>query len=265
MSIFVSVQQTLKTMKKTIVFFIGFSLFLNACSEGEEKKEKKAEDLPPPKDMFLDAKAEEILDGMSQNIGTLNSCSFTLHAAEKSSEDSLFQPTKQYDVYFKDSDKLHVHAVSADKDFSIWFNGEAFEYFNYLNHTFDSIAFSGTTMEMIAKLNEEKGYKFPGADFFSPSLTDDLVQLCDSVIYIGDTTVSEVNFSVIKANNPDLDIYLFINNSKNLPGGLFFHNKTKETKYKSMFMNWQLNPKLPDAIFEFSAPTHAEKINLKNI
>ena len=253
------------SMKKTILFFIGFSLFFSACSESKKEESKKKEDLPPPKDMFLDSKAEEILDGMSKNIGDLNSCSFTLHAAEKLAEDSLFQPTKEYDVYFKDSDKLHVHAVSASKDFSIWFNGKAFEYFNYLDHTFDSIQFEGTTMEMIAKLNEDKGYKFPGADFFSPSLTDDLVQLCDSVIYIGDTTVADIAFSVIKANNADIDIYLFINKNEKLPGGLYFNNKSKDTKYKSMFMNWQLNPKLPDAIFEFSAPAHAQKINLKNI
>lgn len=252
-------------MNKTLLILSTFSFLLISCSGNEKKDKNKAEDLPPPKDMFLDAKAEEILDGMSMNIGELNACSFTLHSAEKSGQDSVFSATKESDVYFKGSNKLHVHSVSADNEFSLWFNGNALEYYNYINHSFDSIHFEGKTMDMIDKLNKERGFMFPGADFFSSSITDDLVQLCDSVVYIGDTSVTEVELSVIKASNSDLDVFLFINKTKNLPGGLFLHNKTNGNKFKSLFMNWQLNPNLPDALFEFSAPASAEKINLKNI
>lgn len=252
-------------MKKSIIVFLALSFSLLSCGDNKEKEKEKKEDLPPPKEMFLDAKAEEILDGMSKNIGQINSCSFTLHTAEKKENDSIFLPTKQYDVYFRDSNKLHAHVVSENTEFSIWFNGTSLKYFNYLDHTYDSIHAPGRTMQMISQLNEERGFYFPGADFFSTSLTDDLVQLSDSIIYIGDTTVADQKFSVIKANNKDLDVFLFINATKSLPGGMFFNNKTKGLKYKSMFMNWKLDSNLPDVLFEFSPPSHAEKITLKNI
>lgn len=248
-------------MKQIIIIAI-LGLFISCQSADKDgQKEEKTQ----VKDMFLDENAEQILDGMSKNIGSLNSCSFTIHSAVKAESDSTFRPTREYDIYFKDSNKLYVHAISSETEYSLWYNGKSLKFFNFLDDSYDSISYSGKTMEMITKINEERGLKFPGADFFYPSLTDDLVQLCDSVVYIGDTTVSGVSLSVIKANNTDLDIYIFVNNEKNLPGGLFFHNKSKGNKYKSYFMNWRLDPNLPDIMFEFSPPSHANLIEIKNI
>ncbi|MCB0477731.1 MAG: DUF2092 domain-containing protein [Crocinitomicaceae bacterium] len=251
-------------MYKSWILCLGVFMALASCSS-EEKKTEQNQELPPPKEMFLDRNAEEVLDKLTSRIGELNSCSFTLHSAELAAGDTAFQPTKEFDIYFSDSNKLHLHCRAIDKEFGVWYNGNSLESYNYLDHSYDSLPAPSSTLGMITKLNEERGLKFPAADFFYPTLTDDLIQFADSIIYLGDTTILDVPLDVILAKNKETEVYIFINKNENLPGGLFIrYNETGE-KYKSMFKNWQLDPKLPESMFEFSPPVDAVKEPLKKL
>jgi hypothetical protein len=227
--------------------------FLNSC---QNEKENKANDkeLPPPKDMFLDAEAEKLLDGMSKVLGELTSCSFTVNSAEMYASDTAFSATKQVDVYFKSNDKMYVYSVSEKGENAYWYDGAHLSFYSFTKNTYDSISAPSTTMEMIDQINADYGIKFPAADFFYPSLTDDLVEISDSILYIGDTTVNENEIAVVKCVSEKMKVFIFINKSTELPAGMYINDLEKNEKYKASLKNWQVNPNLDDVIFEFSAP-----------
>lgn len=207
----------------------------------------------------FDAKGIKYLDLMSQNIGKMESCSFTLYTIDKRSKakDTLFA---KYEVYFKDGNKMHFYRQTSVGRVGFWFSNSTLKVFNFDNANYQEIKTDSLTLPMIDRLHREYQIDFPAADFFYPSFTDDIMSQFDQVFSIQSLKVdlprgNEINF--IEADNKDANVLLGLDAITYLPVSIEIHGSSNAF-YMGSFENWRVNPEIPDELFEFIAPENAK-------
>ncbi len=100
--------------------------------------------------------------------------------------------------------------------------------------------------------------------FFSIDLTDSMRRLVKSGFYIGEATIAGVLCHNLALRNEDEDVQLWIaKGSKPVPRRIVVTYKKVEGKpqFRAQFVEWEFSPDLPDAIFSFSPPAHAERVD----
>ena len=105
---------------------------------------------------------------------------------------------------------------------------------------------------------------FPAADFFYPTLTDDIINNYDQVLSMDDEIIDNVDCALIEASNDIETVHIWIEKSTYLPYKMIItKNEGVNNFYEAVFSNWKINPTLPDILFEFSPPANATRIKLK--
>jgi hypothetical protein len=238
-------------MKKNLIILIAPALILLSCSSPNSGVDKK-----------YDTIAVENLDELSETIGKLNSCSYTLKTIVSNSKDS--ENTTIHDVYMRGPDKMHIHSTGGKGQKSYWYNGKHFAYFSYKKNTYDTIIAPNNIIKAINSLHNKYGIDFPAADFFYPTLTDDIINNYDQVLSMDDEIIDNVDCALIEASNDIETVHIWIEKSTYLPYKMIItKNEGVNNFYEAVFSNWKINPTLPDILFEFSPPANATRIKLK--
>ncbi|MCF6307937.1 MAG: DUF2092 domain-containing protein [Flavobacteriaceae bacterium] len=236
-------------MKKRIILYSLLSaLFFVSCNSSEEGK--------------YDTRAIESLDKLTETIGKMESLSYTVEGYivnEKSEEIS-----KLSDVYLKGANKMFIENQSNKGNKSFWYNGEKFAYFLFNKNEYDILDAPDNTLKLIDSINNKYGIYFPAADFLYPSLTDDLMDNYDQILYFGDENINDVACIVLEATNEETIVQIWIVKETNLPHKMIVESKTNENKYyEAEYSNWRINPKLPDIMFEFLPPSGSNKVKFQ--
>lgn len=233
-------------IKKLITSILTFSLLIviTSCNDSKEKE--------------FDSRAVETLDKLTEAIGELSSCSYSVDSYNVDEEG--IETGKLSEVYLRDSNKLFIENSGTKGDKSFWYNGEKFAYFLYDKNEYDILDAPDNTLELIDNIHTKYGVYFPAADFLSPTLTDDILNNFDQLLYFGDEKIDDVNCVSIEASNDNNVVMLWVNKETNLPFKMVIISKINENKYfEANYSNWRLNPKLPDVMFEFQAPKGSER------
>lgn len=215
-----------------------------------------------------DTVAVMILDRMSDFIGELNACSYTIETSYDTQEPGLglIKHFNEGEVFLTGPNKMLID-VRGDKGHrSYRYNGSVMVYYNYTENNFGTVAAPPTILETIDKINTDYGVEFPAADFFYPTFTDDLIASSERISYIGKKTIDGKECFHLAAHSKQMDIQLWIaNDATNLPVRyVIVYNNDKEHvgQFEGTFANWQINPDLPNAMFEFTPPPSARKLTL---
>jgi hypothetical protein len=119
-------------------------------------------------------------------------------------------------------------------------------------------------MEAIDVLHDKYGIDFPATDFFYPTLTDDILEYFDEVLYFNDIEVDGVACVLITGTSPDINLQLWIESATNLPHKVVLAGQYKnKAYYEGVFSNWRVDPVLPDILFEFKAPPNSTRVNIE--
>ena len=94
-------------INKTILYSTLASFFLLSCTSKDQQE--------------YDSRAIESLDLMSQTIGELSACSYTLNEYSVKEDGSEF--STEHDVYMRGPNKMYVHSVGSKGDRSYWYDG----------------------------------------------------------------------------------------------------------------------------------------------
>jgi hypothetical protein len=246
--------QTIETMKPKHLNFIFLFLVasLIGCNTANEG--------------LYDEQAIEALDKLSETIGDMNSCSFSLFTETvKHENDELVTSYKQNDVYMGGADKMYFYAEKQDSRKGFWYNGSQLAVFLYDENQYDIVNAPGSILETIDSLNKHYNIEFPAGDFFYPTLTDDLIAQFDTIVALDSRTIDEVSCIEINATNQNLDVYILIEEETYLPKQLEIYYLKPEKKgesYVSTFSYFRYDPDLPDELFKFSPPSNAVKASL---
>jgi len=221
----------------------------------------------PAQSNNYDSVAVRILDRMSAVIGDLESCSFKLKVANDLTLASGI-PIKyfsDYDVYLSGPDKMLVSAHGYGGHRQLMYNGQQLAYYSFDENNYGIVNAPNTLIATFDSLNKKYGIDFPAADFFYPAFTDDVLQASDSIHYLGIETIGGREYFHIIAYGKQINIQFWINNDAyNLPESFTISYKQKKgnPQYIGLFSDWQINPKLPNAMFDFSPPPKATKVKI---
>jgi len=231
-------------IKKTMIYSMLSVLFFVSCNSSGDGE--------------YDSRAVESLDKLTETIGNLNSLSYTVNSyivSEKGNENS-----KESDVYLKGSNKMFLENSGTMGDKNYWYNGEKFAYFLYNKNEYDILDAPDNTLKLIDSINSKYGIYFPAADFLYPTLTDDMIDNYDQLLYFGDEKVNEVDCIALEASNEEQVVQIWIEKETHLPYKMVVLSKTNENKYyEAEYSNWRQNPSLPDIMFEFQPPIGSER------
>jgi hypothetical protein len=118
---------------------------------------------------------------------------------------------------------------------------------------------------MIDTVNKLYGIDFPVADFFYPGFVDDILAESRDLVYLGLTKVNGKECFHIAGTAKDKTFQFWISNDAfSLPAKvvIVYTSKEMSPQYEAVMSDWQINPSLPDALFEFSPPHMAKRIKL---
>ena len=214
-----------------------------------------------------DTVAVMILDHMSNVIGDLTSCSFTLKTQTDvvDPDAGLISQFAVNEVYFDGPDKMLIQANGDNGHKGLWYNGKLLVYYSFDENNYAVIDAPSTSLQTIDSIHNNFGIDFPAADFFYPSFTDDLLNMSNQVIYDGLKMVEGKECFHIVARGRNSSVQLWIaNDALYLPVKMIIiSNTTGQTlQYEATFTSWQLNPVLPAAIFDFLPPPSARQISI---
>jgi hypothetical protein len=214
----------------------------------------------------VDTVAVMILNRMADVIGQLNSCTFTLNTSVDVA-DPDYGIVKQFnedEVILVGPDKMLIHAYGDKGHRGFWYNGCQLVFYSFDENNYAIVDVPPTIIETIDTVNKTYGIDFPAADIFYPTFTDDILANFDNLVFLGKKVLDDQECFYVLASNNNMSVQFWIaNDAYNLPMKFIITYKNDGNKqYEATFSNWQLNPEIPEAVFEFLPPPAAAKIIL---
>jgi hypothetical protein len=242
-------------MKSLILkIFLGFTLIGFALSvEGQSRN--------------IDSTAISILDRMSLLIGSLNSVSVKINTNYdiRNKALGLVKHSNVHELFLHGPDKLFLASAGDKGSRHFYYNGKSLTYYSDENNQYAEIKAPENLIGMIDSIHNQYGIEFPGADFFYPKFVEDLITESTTLKYLGTTLVDGKESFHIAGMTKDKSFQFWIAKEVYyLPLKLVivYTQKDLNPQFESLFTDWKINPSIPDALFEFSAPPNAHKIKL---
>ncbi len=243
-------------MSRKLFFSVAICLGFNAGLQAQKSN--------------IDTIAVAILDRMSLMIGDLNAC----HVTVKSNYDiqsqhlGLVKHSDEEQLYMQGPDKLLIRSAGDRGDRNIFYNGKSLSYFSVETNRYSTIPLAVPIMEMIDTVHKLYNIDFPAADFFYPTFVDDLLAESQYLIYLGMTKIEGKDCFHIAGKMADKSFQFWISDDGlNLPMKMVivYTSRNMNPQYEAVLSDWQLNPLLPPALFEFIVPPKAKTIKLAPI
>ncbi|WP_276483918.1 DUF2092 domain-containing protein [Paraflavitalea pollutisoli] len=214
-----------------------------------------------------DSLAILLIDRMSDVIGDLESCHFTVQSSRDVVDTHGLQVKQftQYEVYLSGNDKLLVNAQGPRGHRALWFNAGVLAHYNQEEKNYALLRVPEKTIEMIDSVSKWYEMEFPAADFFYPTFTDDLLDHADVVKFLGRTTINGQECFHVLASNQEMTMQFWIaNDAFNLPVryAITYTGQSGHPQYEASFSNWQVNPSLPLAMFNFQPPPGVTQVRM---
>lgn len=214
----------------------------------------------------IDSTAIFILDQMSHVIGDLESVTFKLNTSvDKINDDNNIE--KHYSkstVSMAGPNKLSARIKGDRGHHGYWYDGEYMTYYSFDENNYVTLEAPDNIIGMIDNMHLRFDFKFPAADFFYPSFTDDIIDDFDNIYFLGKRRVENTECYYIMATNDDMSVQIWIEN------GMYFlpkkmviiYKNNRNLQYESTFQEWILNPNIPLASFEFLPPPNSKLIDI---
>lgn len=214
-----------------------------------------------------DSTAIVLMDRMSDFIGELQSCKFTLNVSEDFLIEDCYLLKKHSEdqVNMVGPDKMLVSKNGSKGHQSYMYNGTQIAYYSHDENNYGMIDAPDNIIDAIDKVNADYDIEFPAADFFYPAFTDDLIASSKEIKYVGKSKINGKECFHIVAIGDEYDFQFWLSNDAyNLPMKFVFTYKNKKgaPQYEGTFCDWEVNPVLPNAMFNFSPPPGAKQIRI---
>jgi len=216
----------------------------------------------------LDPRALQILDGMADRIGQMGSCRFVVDVA-LDTVDPEFGPVRYFnhhEVAYSGPERFSVLSNGQNGHNGFWYNGLDLAYYDFDKELYGLIPVpEGSSIEAIESAHQRYGIDFPAADFLFPTFTDDLIAAHDRVAYLGVAVLGNRRCHHIVAKGKDRNVQLWIEETGSMfpvRMVIFERKKNRWEAYSAAFGQWEVNPSLPAALFDFPAPFGARPLRI---
>jgi hypothetical protein len=211
-----------------------------------------------------------LLDRMSNVMGELTSCKFTLSTMvdEQSENGSTITHFRNHSVSMVGPNKMTVDTHNEKGHHQYWYDGTVLNYYSHSENNFVTIPAPPTIISAIDSISKNYEIEFPAADLFYPTLTDDLIENFDVISYAGRAVINQKPVFHIMAQSASMELQLWISDdSYSLPCKFMIIDKAspERLRYEATFEKWELNPAIPESIFSFIPPPGAREIKILSV
>jgi hypothetical protein len=246
-------------MSKTRSFFFFLTILLAGRLDAQTKTQAQGR--------RIDTVAVAVLDRMSAVIGQLGSCSVTIKSNyDITNKDlGLIKHSDEEQLFLHGPDKLLVKSDGDRGSRDFYFDGKKLSYYSLDKNQYGQIDASMSLVQMIDTVNKLYGIEFPAADFLYPSFVDDILLESKEQVYLGLTKVDGKECYHIAGRSDDKTFQFWISDDAySLPVKMVivYTNQEMKPQYEAVLTDWQVNPTLPDAIFDFTVPHKATRVKL---
>ena len=215
----------------------------------------------------IDTVAVSLLDRMSAFMRDLKSCSATIRSEYdvSNAELGLVKHSDEEKLYLSGTNKLLVAAEGDKGSRNFVFNGKTFTYYSATRNHYAQLDISTGFVDMIDSMNKAYGIVFPAADFLYPSFVEDILAEAQSLVLVGMTKVDGKDCYHIAGVTKEKTFQFWIADGPYcLPVKMILVDRDKpmNPQFEALYTDWQINPMIPDGIFDFHAPPNARKIKL---
>jgi hypothetical protein len=215
-----------------------------------------------------DTVAIMILDRMSSVIGDLSSCSYSLNITTDHIDSNTITTsyaTTQVSMVGPNKMVVDVHSQKGHRGY--FYDDSILTYYSFDENNYAAIDAPPTIVEAMDSIHNAYGIDFPAADFFYPTFSDDFLNYCSQVDYLGMEDVDGKECFHISGKGKDMDIQIWVaNDATMLPQHFVINYKSNNDndvkRYEAGFSDWKLNPDLPEAMFDFLPPPGAHEVYL---
>ena len=214
----------------------------------------------------IDSVAVSLLDRMGDVIGELESCTYNLDITidKLNIDNNIVKYHGSSSVSLEGPDKLVIRAKGDGGDHGFWYNGEYFTYYSFNDNTYVTIESSDGIVDVTNAMEDAFGFKFPAMDFFSPTFTDDILKNFDTIQFLEMKTINGQDSFHLLLTNENINVQIWISNDiQMLPSQIvIIYKKENNKQFHGTFSDWQLNPEIPNKLFDFSPPPSAKLISI---
>lgn len=212
-----------------------------------------------------DSTALMIVKKMSSFISDLNSCSFKLETQYDvfNYDIGLVKHSEECEVWMKGSNKFFVKKRGDKGEKEIYYDGWNLTAYSSNKNQYATAPAPSTTMETIEEFSKKYGIEFPAADVFYPDLAGDIMNSSRKLFFLGITDIEGSQCFHIAWKTDKMTIQLWIDKDKFcLPAkmSIVYSDEQGSPQYEAVFSDWEVNPGLPDGMFDFTPPPSAVKI-----
>lgn len=237
-------------MKRSGIFLLLLALNLAAFSQTKS----------------IDSSALLILERMSGVITELNSCRLKAHASfdEYVSGLGLIKKTEDADLLMKGPDKLYLSINGQGGQRSFFFNGKTLSYYSFSNNRYAQMPAPKTILGMADSIYSKFGIDLTAIDFFFPDFIDVLKQNSSFITMLGQVNLNGRPCFQIAGAMDSISYQIWVTNDPfflPVKGVIVYTAKEMNPQFEVDY-DWELNQVYPDAIFEFTAPSGATKMNI---
>ncbi len=174
------------------------------------------------------------------------------------------QHTANADMDVERPNKLRARMHSARSERVLIFDGKTVTLYTPAQKYYSSVEFAGTLGDLIARLRERYDVEVPMSDLFlwgTPAAPLDKIESAMNAgqDFIGDDLCDHYAF---RQANADWQIWITAG-SKPLPRKIVITNRADDARPQSVSMiDWNLKPTFKDAVFTFTPPKGATKIEI---
>jgi len=160
--------------------------------------------------------------------------------------------------------KLRALMHSARSERQIFYDGSTVTLFTPAQKYYSTVEFTGSLGDLINRLRERFGVEVPLSDVFLWGTPAAPLDKIESAMNAGQDYVGEelCDHYAFRQANADWQIWI-ATGSRPLPRKVVITNRTDEARPQSMsLIDWNLKPAFKDAVFKFTPPKGATKIDI---
>jgi hypothetical protein len=220
-----------------------------------------------PGSRLVDPRADELMRQMTERLARV--AAFALEAEEVYDEVPEQSPRRQLTnlrrVAMRRPDRLVADAAGDALNRSFWYDGRVFAAVDREQNVWTSGAVPPTVDRALDWVFEQTGTVIPLADFLYADSYARLMETVQRGVYLGIHDAAGVPCHHLSFEQATVDWQIWIDAGKEpLPRKLVITYKTEDEvpQYSVTIRKWNLQAKLPDAIFAFTPPEGATRMEV---
>jgi hypothetical protein len=220
----------------------------------------------PPAANAVDPAAIQALKDMGAHLQTLKrfQVSTELTAERVLADGQKLQHTATADMDVERPNKLRAKMVSARSEREIIYDGKTVTLYTPAQKYYSTVAFTETLNVLIDRLQERYAVEVPLSDLFLWGTPDAPLDKIESAMNAGQDFIDEDLCDHYAYRQGKIDWQIWITaGSKPLPRKIVITNRADEARPQSVsVLDWNLKPSFKDAVFKFTPPKGATKVEI---